>query len=276
MRLIERFKDEKPVSVAPLAKAAIALGCTAILPRHYRIIERLGNYGFFRAGGLLVGTHAFIAMANMLGVRWGTSSRTQDIDFAHAGRNISIALPANIQVGVHGALESLEMGLLPISQFNGKVGAQYRNIKDPELRLDFLTSVHRSQSGPVILESLNVALEPLKFMEYSLEGTTQGLVLGNGGAVLVNLPSPARYAVHKLIVYAERPEQERPKAVKDLHQAASLIAYYLDQRTDDLMAAWLDAMRRGPGWRRRLKSGLQALSKAAPDLQLDVLFRACP
>jgi hypothetical protein len=272
-RLINRFNEEKPVSVAPQAKAAIALGCAPVLPKHFRIIDRLGSYGFFRAGGLLVGTHAFLALGNLLGVRWGEASRTQDIDFAHAGRNISIALPSNIRVDVHGALESLEMGLLPIAQFNGKVGAQYRNISDPELRLDFLTAAHRNQEA-VVLPNLNIALEPLKFMEYSLEATTQGVILGSGGAVIVNLPAPARYAVHKLIVHGERPERERPKAAKDLHQAACLVAYFLDYHPDDLVTAWKDAADRGTGWRKRLQAGCLALRKFAPELRLEVLIEA--
>jgi hypothetical protein len=51
------------------ARAAEALGCAATLTKHFRVINRLGQYGFYRAGGLLVGTHAFLAMGNMLGVR---------------------------------------------------------------------------------------------------------------------------------------------------------------------------------------------------------------
>ncbi|MCZ7654593.1 MAG: nucleotidyltransferase domain-containing protein [Rhodocyclaceae bacterium] len=58
----------------------------------------------------------------MLGVRWQDGAATLDVDFAHAGRNISIALPAGLKIDVHDALESLEMGLLPIVQFNGKAG----------------------------------------------------------------------------------------------------------------------------------------------------------
>ncbi|MFX8668696.1 GSU2403 family nucleotidyltransferase fold protein, partial [Acinetobacter baumannii] len=67
----------------------------------------------------MIGTHAFLALGNMLGVRWSDGAATLDVDFAHAGRNISVALPASIKLDVHGALESLEMGLLPITQFNG-------------------------------------------------------------------------------------------------------------------------------------------------------------
>ena len=42
---------------------------------------------------------------------------------------------------------------------------QYRNPKDAELRVDFLTSRTRGNK-PVIVPALNVALEPLKFMRF--------------------------------------------------------------------------------------------------------------
>jgi hypothetical protein len=42
----------------------------------------------------------------------------------------------------------------------------------------------------------------------------------------VNLSAPERYAVHKLIVFGERPVTERTKSTKDLLQAASLISYF--------------------------------------------------
>jgi hypothetical protein len=51
---------------------------------------------------------------------------------------------------------ALEMGLLPITQLNGKAGAQYRNPQDQELRLDFLTSMTRA-GVPVAMPGLNLA-----------------------------------------------------------------------------------------------------------------------
>lgn len=48
-----------------------------------------------------------------------------EVDFAHAGTDISVALPASMNVSVHDALTSLEMGLLPIQQFGGRAGGQY-------------------------------------------------------------------------------------------------------------------------------------------------------
>jgi hypothetical protein len=272
--LIDRFKkSRRGKPLVPAAQSAIALGCAPTVPKHFRIIKRLADYGFFRAGGVLVGTHAFIAYGNLLGVRWSHGSATLDVDFAHAGRNVSVALPADLKIDVHGALESLEMGLLPIQQFDGGTGAQYRNPKDEELRLDFLTSATR-KGKPVVMPELNLALEPLKFMEYSLEGTTQGCIFGNTGASTVNLPAPERYAVHKLIVHGERPTSERTKARKDLLQSASLVEYFEESgRAKVFNAAWRDALDRGPGWRKRAREGKKALLQMAPELDKPVLWK---
>lgn len=245
------------------------------MPKHFRIIQRLAEYGFFRVGGLLIGTHAFQAMGNLLSVRWLSGEKALDVDFAHARKNVSLALPANARINVHGALESLEMGLLPITQFNGIAGTQYRNPDDMELRLDFVTSRVRNSGQPVVMPGLNLALEPLKFMEYSLQDTTQGCVLGRGGACMVNLPAPERYAVHKLIVYGERPVSQRAKAGKDILQAACLVEYFLATgRQTEFNTAWRDALSRGKGWQARIRQGQKALLRAAPDLTDEALWRA--
>lgn len=272
--LVEKFRGARNTNaLAPQALAAIHLDCAPNAPKHCRVIKRLAEYGLFRAGAVLVGTHAFWAFGNLLGVRWRDAVTTLDVDPAHAGSNVSVALPAAIEVNVHGALQSLEMGLLPITELDGSIGAQYRNPKDAELRVDFLTSRTRSNK-PVIVPALNVALEPLKFMEFSLEGTTQGCVFGRTGACTVNLPAPERYAVHKLLVYGERPVAQRTKSAKDLLQVAALASYFSQSgQAETFNAAWRDLVSRGRGWRSRARQGLAALVKIAPELELDVLWR---
>ena len=271
--LMQRFESLRNTNtLAPPSKVALTYGCASTPPKHFRMIKRLSEYGFFRAGGILIGSHAFLAMGNMLGVRWSDGAATLDVDFAHAGNNVSVALPSNLNIDVHDALTSLEMGLLPITQFNGKLGGQYRNLQDQELRLDFLTSNNRS-GLPVHIANLNVALQPLKFMEFSLQGSTQSCVISNAGACIVNIPAPERYAVHKLIVYGERPISERTKATKDLLQAASLINYFVESGQSALFnAAWQDALSRGKGWRARAMQGMELLIKMAPDLDDQTLW----
>jgi hypothetical protein len=263
--LIARTGRQPARGVAPMAKAAAALGGARVVPAHFRIIRRLAEYGFFNAGGVLVGTHAFLAMGNMLGVSWSDSTGTQDVDFAHPGRNISIALPSTIKIDVHAAIESLAMGLLPITSFAGNAGATYINPSRPDFRVDFLTMLHRGGNAPVVIPNLNIALQPLKFMEFSMEHPVQMVVFCDEGAVMVNAPIPARYAVHKLIVWGERGKSFRTKSNKDLRQAAALISYFAHHQPEELVQAWLDMVARGKGWEKRAREGLRALVRAYPD-----------
>lgn len=251
-----------------LAAAAVALGCEPLLPKHFRVIRRLAEYGFFRRGGILVGTHAFTAMANMLGILPAERMQTQDVDFAHAGKNISVALPANIKVETAAAIESLELGLLPITSLSGESGATYLSPADPAFRLDFLTAKTSGHDAPVHVEGLSIALQPLKFMEFSMIETTQAAAFCNEGAVIVNIPKPDRFAIHKLIVSAERDTSAAAKSNKDIRQANVLIQYYLDNRAEEIAATYLDAYTRGPGWRKRLKTGLAKLDKINPEAAL--------
>ncbi len=253
-------------AMGALARSAMALGGEPLLRRHFRVIRRLADYGFFRAGGVVVGTHAFLAYGNMLGVKWGDTSRTQDVDFAHAGKNISIALPSTIEVNTHDAIESLQMGLLPTGDFSGKAGGSYLNPKSPDFRLDFLTTLHRGGTKPYEHARLNVTLQPLKFMEFSLEGVVQAALFSEDGAVVVNLPHPARYCLHKLLVYGERHGSYVQKAHKDLLQAAALMTYLKEHRVWELQEAWKDLIGRGGGWTTRARQGVAALDKIAPEL----------
>jgi len=269
-----RSSAAKPdAALAPLARAAVALGCAPALPKHLRAVRRLGEYGFFRAGGVLVRTHAFLAMGNMLGVKWAAGDRTSDVDFAHAGKNISVALPADVRIDVHAALTSFEQGFIPLVQLSGGAGASYQLSGDPEFQVDFLTSAHRGGDAPVMIPNLNVALQPLRFMEFSLEHVEQAVLVDrNGGSTMVTIPAPERYAVHKLLIVGERSGATRTKANKDVQQAAALFEYLLATQPERLQASWQDAVSRGPGWRKRALEGLAALQRVQPDLKVSHLM----
>lgn len=260
-------------ALGPLARSCAALGCAEILPRHLRVVQRLAEYGFFRAGGVLIGTHAFLAFANMLGVRWGDGSRTQDIDFAHAGKSLSLALPGDVEVQTHEAIKSLEMGFLPVSGLTSKAGASYLNPREPDFKLDFVTTLHRKGMQPYEHPQLGVTLQPLKFMEFSLENIQQVVLFARDRCVVANVPQPARYALHKLLVYGEREGTFATKSSKDLLQARLLLAYLKEHRASEVAEAWVDLISRGPGWVRRARHGRAALDKAAPDLQIKKWLR---
>jgi hypothetical protein len=256
-------------AIARQAAAAVAQGCATTPAKHFRIIKRLAEYQFFRAGGLLVGTHAFLAFGNQLGVAWDEGTRTLDLDFAHPGArsHLAVALPAHVEANADTALQSLEMGFLPVLGGSKGLASQYVSQREPGLRVDFLTTPGRSRNAVAVAE-LGVALQPLKFMEYLLESPSQGVVLDRADACMVNLPDPARYGLHKLLVAYERGARN-PKQRKDIAQALALIEWHLDRAPQPLLAAWHDLASRGGGWLKRAKASLAA----APPSQRELVTR---
>lgn len=238
-----------------LARASIELGCSEIPLKHGRVIGRLLDHGFFKAGGVLVGTHAFLAYQNMFGVSWDAGAFTVDLDFAHAGNNISLAIAANVEVDTAKAIDSLEMGFIPVMS-----GTTYKKPDEPDFDLDFLTTFGRGGDKPLFVPALNLSMQPLKFMEFSLEAPMKVTLLYRNGPLVVNVPRPERYVWHKLIVYGERPREMRVKANKDLIQAACLLDYLLENDGDLVRESWEDAKGRGPGWSQRLLQGWEGLN----------------
>ena len=253
-------------AVARQAAAAVALGCALTPPKHFRIAKRLADYQFFRAGGLLVGTHAFLALGNQLGVAWGSGTRTLDLDFAHAGPggNVSVALPADLHADADDALRSLELGFLPALGGSKGFASQYVSEREPDLRIDFLTTMRRN-GRPVPAPELGVALSPLKFLDYLIEAPGQAVLIDRADACLINLPDPARYGLHKLIVAAERGARH-PKYRKDILQALALIEWHLQHARPTLAEAWDELAERGTGWVKRARSSLADAPAAAGDV----------
>lgn len=243
-----------------ITRAAIELGCADIPPKHARVIERLADSGLFSAGGILVGTHAFLAYQNIFGVRWSAGTATLDLDFAHAGRNVSLALPENLKLDTTATIESLEMGFIP-----NQKNTSFKKADEPDFDLDFLTSRGRAGDAPVTVPRLNLTMQPLRFMELSLQDPVRSTLIARSGPIVVNLPRPQRYALHKLLVYGERPQSQRTKARKDVAQAAALIDYLLVHDSAEIAAMWMDVSARGPGWRKRLNEGFKMMVTLYPD-----------
>lgn len=249
-----------------LAKQAMAAGCPYLTTTHAKIIARLSDSGFFQAGGILIGTHVFMGYQNHLGVRWRSGAQTLDLDFAHAGKNVSIAIPSDVTMDMGSAIESLKMGFVPVKSLT-----TYVKSDETDLQIDFVTSMHRGGDTPVLIKSINATMQPLKFMEFSMAEPIQLTLLAQQGPITVNAPPPEKYAVHKLLVYGERPQSNRIKSMKDLEQAAALIAYLGEHDADALNGAWTDLISRGKGWQHRAHEGLSALQIRYPELDTTAL-----
>ena len=184
-----------------------------------------------------------------------------DLDFAHAGRNVSVAIPSGVTMDMGSEIEALKMGFVPVKSLTTYVKSDER-----DLQIDFVTCRHRGGDTPVLIKALNATMQPLKFMEFSMEAPIQVTLLAQRGPITVNAPPPEKYALHKLLVYGERPQAMRVKASKDLDQAACLIDYLARNDAELLRETWADLISRGPGWKRRAMEGLKALKERYPEV----------
>jgi len=161
-------------------------------------------------------------------------------------------------------LASLEMGFLPVPGLSPKEPSTSFKVRGRALRVDLLTPATGRPRGPVRIHRFGAAAEPMPHLDVILEDFQSAAVI-DGGGILVNVPHPARFALHKLMVSRSRPAAMQTKSGKDVDQAAQLIRVLARDRPGDLEVAWEACARRGPGWTRAITQGLAALRRRAPD-----------
>lgn len=233
---------------------------------HARVLQSLADAGVFRMGGVLVGTHAFAVLGNVLGYRWAKSGmETQDVDIV-GERGLDLALPGLQTLDVPGALERLEMGFFPAPSLNPKDPATSFMVRKNALRVDVLTpSKSRDEDDQAVkVPQFQTAARALRYLDYLIESPLQAAVI-NAGGILVQVPDPARFAFHKLIVAQERPASEHTKRNKDLRQASLMFTVLAEERPGDLLVAWKNLIGRGEGWKRKCLKGLSAMQRRHPE-----------
>lgn len=229
-----------------------------------RVLRALSEAGLFHAGAVLVGTQAFTVIGNLLGVVWReTWLRTLDIDIV-ADTSLSVAA-ASLSADVPDTLSSLKMGFLPVPGFDLHLPSTSFKVRGQALRVDLLVPSSGRDASPVPLPRFNAAAQPLPYLDYVTEAAVRGAVVDQGG-VLVNVPDPARFAFHKLIVASLRPAAMHVKRDKDLRQAAQVFSVLLEERPGDVGLAWEAILGRGRGWVKRVGEGLRAMAAFAPDV----------
>lgn len=248
-------------SIERLAALLRAGGAMVTDASSARVLRALADAGVFHAGGVLVGTHAFIVLGNLLGVRWDTSLMTQDVDTA-ADPKLDIAVPG-ISASLPSALDSLAMGFLPVPGLDPMSPTTSFKVRGQSLRVDLLTSAAKGQSRPVRLARFAAAAQPLRFLDYLIDSPGRAAVV-DGGIVAVNVPDAARFALHKLIVAGERPAVMQSKREKDLLQAAQILEVLSTDRPGDLTLAWEALTARGKSWTSRVAKSVSALDRISP------------
>lgn len=223
-----------------------------------RVLELIERVGVFLLGGVLVGSHAFSVYGNMLGVNWPTKiTQTHDVDIA-SSNHIALGL-RNEPIDLKKALLDADMGFLEVPALNRKSPSTSFRIQGKQMSVDLLTPmIGKPTSKPVLINALKTYAEPLRFLDYLLDDIQQAVIIARAG-VLVNVPSPARYALHKLVASTRRPAAMQTKTMKDIDQAKLLITVLLEDRPGDLQSAMIAAKKMPEKFLKQMKSGINKL-----------------
>lgn len=221
------------------------------------LLSALAGAGVFRLGGTIVGTHAFRLYEGILGVRYGFDdmAQTGDVDIASFER-LSLALEDTVSPPLQEVLG--DFSFAPVPSLDRNKVWRWRQTRN-DLMVEFLTPSFEDNEGIRPLVALGVDAQSLHHLNYLLAEPLKAVAVYRGG-VLVQVPRPERFAIHKLIVAARRKGgADSLKAEKDRAQAAFLIEILAQDRPDELAEAYGDAIQAGKKWAAQLERSLKHL-----------------
>ncbi|MBI3068581.1 MAG: hypothetical protein HYY79_06830 [Betaproteobacteria bacterium] len=182
-------------------------------------VASLFNAGVFGGGGVLVGTHAFGAILNELGVSASPFPMTEDVDVARAGSIELVVTPDG------GILELLKRTGLPFHEVPAlKRGAPSTSFKvrGRRLKVDLRVPSRGKPYAPVRIPELGAYAMGLPYLQYLFKATMSSVLIGRDRIVPVTVPHPGWFCLHKLALCELRAGADNPKREKDVFQAAVL------------------------------------------------------
>lgn len=256
--------DARRKTMGRLARTLRAEGFLALDRDTGSMLAAFARAGMFRLGGTMIGTAAYGLYQGELGVRFDADemARTEDIDFASFER-LSVALEDRVKEDPGAILGALKFDPVP-GVFDRQVW-RWRQSAGAGM-VEFLTPAFGDESVKP-LPSLGVSAQGLNYLNYLISEPIHAVALYRSG-ILVQIPRPEKYAIHKLIVADRRREgPDRAKARKDRAQAAFLVEVLAEDRPDDLAEAFEVARAQGPRWRHRIEASLARMPQTAERLR---------
>ena len=232
-------------------------GYSLLAPKHLAALAPLGKHRIFAAGAVLVGTHAFEVIVNRLGIRVAVFA-TEDVDIARPGKLALQKLPKG---GLLELLRESGIDFVDVPAFkHGKPPTSFKEKGRSRFTFDLLVPTGGEEIETVPVPELKAHATALPYLKYLLSETQMGVAISSRGVVAVRVPTPERFALHKLIVAQLRAGRSE-KSQKDLKQAAVLIA-----ATGELFPGAIeDAFRKTPvSSRKHIRKSLESLR---PELQ---------
>lgn len=261
LRELQEHAPDRRRERARLVRLLRAEGLTPVDRETGSLLFNMSKVGTFRLGGTLIGTHAFRLMEGELGLtlpRDGAEN-TGDIDIAQFER-LSLVLEDEVQPSLAETFTALKFD--PVEALDTNSVWRWRQAKSGTL-VEFLTPSFEENEGIKALPALGVKARALHHLNYLIADPIPAAALYREG-VLVQIPRPERFAIHKLIVAERRRDgATSDKSYKDRQQAKWLIESMAYDRPMDVWEAYQDALSRGPKWRDRIARSLDRI----PSLQ---------
>ncbi|MGB5625213.1 MAG: GSU2403 family nucleotidyltransferase fold protein [Woeseiaceae bacterium] len=251
-----------------LVNMLIGGGMTAPSRDEGKVISLLERNGVFLAGAALVGTLAFRAYANMLSVVWGSDAGTQDIDLA-ADNRYKLALPRpRTSINLRQLILDSGMGFFEVPALNRKQPSTSFKIRGRDFIVDVVAPMKgRETLRPVHLTEFGTYASPLRHLDYLLDDLQPAVLLYEHG-IMINVPAPGRFAIHKCVVSQKRPAALAAKASKDLSQAEQLFQVLLENRPSDITLAYDAANAHGDAFTQSFEDALNLVdNKIAHDVR---------
>lgn len=226
-----------------------------------RVLEAVSKAGLFKRGITLVGTAAYQTYPCVIGSYLPTASfTTNDIDLS-----VVEFEPGDNEEDIEVVLRRANPTFKPQWHADDKLPRAF--IADDGLRVDMLTRLGRGGSAAVPVNELGCAATALSFQELPTEDTMETVAL-YGSGVLVRVPAPVKFAIHKLIVAQRR--RGADKKLKDLEQARELIDILLETDDAALQEALDDARGRGRAWKGGINASLREIGREARQGRLPI------
>lgn len=257
-------RDTRRKRMSQLARVLRAEGLIATDRDTGSMLAAFARTGVFRLGGTLIGTAAYALYQGELGVRFDSDelAQTGDIDFASFER-LSVALEDQVEEAPDDILKALKFD--PVPGVNDRQVWRWRQ-SHGEALVEFLTPAFGDETVKP-LPALGVSAQGLNYLNYLIAEPIPALALYRSG-VLLQVPRPERFAIHKLIVAdRRRGGADHAKSRKDRAQAAFLIDVLAQDRPDDLTEALDHARAQGPKWRARIEATLALMPETAARLE---------
>lgn len=176
-------------------------------------------------------------------------------------QNVSVAVGEQT-LPVLDILKKVDPTFRAVPRIRGRNVTSY--IAKGGLRVDFLTpNKGRDTDVPKRLPAFQTDAEPLRFLDFLIHDPEPAVVL-HGPGIYVFVPSPQRYAIHKLII-SRRRQEGTAKRDKDIQQSAALLGLLIDKRPYELKSSWNEALNRGRAWRESLAEGLSQVPSKTRD-----------